>query len=86
MDLSPLEVLGPSTFKELQKKRFPEFDSDVLLWVPGISILESSMEERLKKPLFQHITVNLRTPHFPTSILHMELQRTVKFSKLDLET
>ena len=45
MDLSPLEVLGPSTFKELQKKHFPELDLDVLLWVPGIFILENSMEE-----------------------------------------
>ena len=86
MDLSPLEVLGLSMFKELRKKRFPELDLDVLLWVLGISIPESSTEERLKKLLFQHIAVNLRTPHFPTSVLHTELQRTVKFSKLDLET
>ena len=86
MDLSPLEVLGPSMFKELWKKRFPEFDLDVLLWVPGIFIPENSMEERLKKPLFQHITVNPRIPHFPTSVHHTELQRMVKFSKLNLET
>ena len=85
MDLSPLEVLGPNMFKELRKKCFPEFDSDVLLWVPGIFIPENSMEERLKKPLFQHIAVNPRIPHFPTSVHHMELQRTVKFFKLDLE-
>ena len=86
MDLSPLEVLGPSMFKELRKKRFPKFDLDVLLWVPGIFIPENSMEEWLKKPLFQHITVNPRIPHFPTSVHHTELQRMVKFSKLNLET
>ena len=86
MDLSPQEVLGPNMFKELRKRRFPEFVSDVLPWVLGTFILENTMEERLKKPLFQHIAVNPRIPHFPTSILHMELQRTVKFSKLDLET
>ena len=86
MDLSPLEVLGPSMFKELWKKHSPEFILGVLLWVPRIFIPENSMEEQLKKPSFQHITVNLRIPHFPTSVRHMELQRMVKFSKLNLET
>ena len=85
MDLSPLEVLGPSMFRELRKKHSPESVLGVLLWVLGIFIPENSMEEWLRKLLFQHITVNLRIPHFPTSVRHTELQRMVKFSKQDLE-
>ena len=86
MDPSSLEVYGPSTFKELRKNCSPVLNLDVQHWVLRTFIPMNSMEERLKKPLFQHTAVNPTIPHFPTSILVTELQRTVKSTKLNLET